>query len=583
MRFVAALLYAVSTAVLLGCVQALSPNGLTEISAWVALTGGLAVGGMSLWQERTKRFLWPRLTIWDGAVLTVFALFALRAFLWLIYRDEDEIKVLSPNNLGDLSLHITYIRHFAAGAPFWPENPIFAGKPLTYPIGMDLFNALLVCVGVDIVRAFIWVGLIGSACAATALWKWGRAFAVAGFLFAGGLWGFDFLHRWQLLDYQSDVAWDRKIEVAWKSLPLAIFVTQRGMLFALPAGLLLLTSWRARFLDAEGSACQPDSSSSHLPLWGEVLLYATMPIFHLHTFLFLSVMAAVWFVAVPAARRHLGTVVGAAFIPATAQVWYITGGFTGASMLGWKPGWMQGNEGFFVFWFRNFGVLPLLIGALVFTIVRRRRCEAATLTYPALAVFLLCCFVKFAPWEWDNTKLMLWSYLVVLPPLWSELLVRWPEWARVLTCVALFFSGGISLFGGLGNGYSGFPIAMRSEVEGIGNVLRSIPITERFIAHPTYNHPLLLNGRVLAMGYEGHVASHGLEWAPRKRAVETILQGEPGWRETARRLGVRYLFWGRDEMENYPDSTQPWRESARSIVKAEWGEVFDLEQPALGK
>ena len=187
-------------------------------------------------------------------------------------------------------------------APFWPENPIFAGKPLTYPIGMDLFNALLVRTGVDILRTFIWAGLIGSACAAIALWKWGRAFAVAGFLFAGGLWGFDFLHRWQLLDYQSDMAWDRKVEVAWKSLPLAIFVTQRGMLFALPAGLLLLTSWRARFFNGEG-ADRDVGSPSRLPLWGEVLLYAAMPLFHLHTFLFLSIMAAAWFVALPAARR----------------------------------------------------------------------------------------------------------------------------------------------------------------------------------------------------------------------------------------------------------------------------------------
>jgi len=23
--------------------------------------------------------------------------------------------------------------------------------------------------------------------------------------------------------------------------------------------------------------------------------------------------------------------------------------------------------------------------------------------------------VKFAPWEWDNTKLMVWTYLAVLP------------------------------------------------------------------------------------------------------------------------------------------------------------------------
>jgi len=70
--------------------------------------------------------------------------------------------------------------------------------------------------------------------------------------------------------------------------------------------------------------------------------------------------------------------------------------------------------------------------------------------------------------------------------------------------------------------------------------------------------PVVENGRVLAMGYEGHVASHGLDWAPRKEAVEKILNGKPGWSETAQQLRVRYLFWGREEEENYPDSPQPW-------------------------
>ena len=51
------------------------------------------------------------------------------------------------------------------------------------------------------------------------------------------------------------------------------------------------------------------------------------------------------------------------------------------------------------------------------------------MVFPALAVFVICCFVKFAPWEWDNTKLMIWSYLAILPFLWSELMAHWPALA----------------------------------------------------------------------------------------------------------------------------------------------------------
>src|SRR5205085_3367771 len=105
---------------------------------------------------------------------------------------------------------------------------------------------------------------------------------------------------WNLADFQS--------EQAWKSIPLALFVTQRGLLFALPAGLLLLASWRARFFHAAKDTWQ-------LPRWGELLLYASLPIFHLHTFLFLSLLLAAWFVFFASTRREIALLVGCAFVP----------------------------------------------------------------------------------------------------------------------------------------------------------------------------------------------------------------------------------------------------------------------------
>ena len=56
-----------------------------------------------------------RLGFWDWLMLAVFALSSLRAFLWVVYSRGDEICVLSPNNLGDLSLHLNLIRYLASG------------------------------------------------------------------------------------------------------------------------------------------------------------------------------------------------------------------------------------------------------------------------------------------------------------------------------------------------------------------------------------------------------------------------------------------------------------------------------------
>ena len=121
--------------------------------------------------------------------MILFALFALRAFLWLVFFDGDDIKVLSPNNLGDLSLHLTYIREVANGVPFWPDNPIFAGTKLSYPIGVDLLHSLLVLCGADVFRTFIWMGLAGPLLTGVMLYRWGGAFTLTGFLCNGGLVG----------------------------------------------------------------------------------------------------------------------------------------------------------------------------------------------------------------------------------------------------------------------------------------------------------------------------------------------------------------------------------------------------------
>jgi hypothetical protein len=576
-----ALLYATAAAVLAAIALAFACEKLSPPVAAALLAFGAVVGGFSL--RTTPREAW-RIDPVGGLALLAFVLFALRSFLWLVFEAGDGLWVFSPNNLGDFALHLTYVRQLVGGASFWPDNPIFSGAPLTYPLGVDLLNALLVLAGMDDLRAFIWVGLVASFVTLAALWRWGRGFAVAGFLFAGGLWGFAIFTRGVLVDYQSDAAWSEGTVVAWKSLPLALFVTQRGLLYAIPAGLVLLASWRARFLE-------PERGAQRLPLWGEVLLYAAMPVFHLHTFLVLSVLAAWWFLALAAARRHLATVVALALVPATVLVWQVTGGFRGEGMIALHPGWMQGEQNFFVFWLLNFGALPLLVAALLWRIAQSRDSRAGLLVLPAVAVFLACCVVRFSPWEWDNTKLMLWSYLLVLPPLWQVLLAPRPEWQRAVACFILFFSGAVSLAGGLtghlvvdsaaarlerGEPAIGYQLATRSEIIGVRQAVHDIPMAARFVAHPTYNHPLLLCGRVLTMGYEGHVHSHGIDYAARLDAVKKILNGEEDWREQAATLGAQWLFWGREEAANYADSPQPWRGACRIQASGEWGVLYDL-------
>jgi hypothetical protein len=560
-------------------------------------------------EERARKELanerprWRYRSIWFWLLAACFAIFAVRSFGWLIYYDGNEVKVQSPNNLGDLSLHLTYIRHFASGVPLWPDNPIEPFSKLRYPAGIDLFNAILTCLGVDVIRGLVWTGLV--ACVATfyALYRWAGKFGVAAFLFNGGLASYPFLQTFSFQDYQG------ANNIAWKSIPLAMFVTQRGVLYAFPAALLLLYQWRARFFpdydeparvrpaegEGEEASAVPVPHRAPLPLWLEVSLYATMPLFHSHTFIALSVVLAFLFILGDGAvRKATALLVGMAVLPATFCVWVTTDYFHAGSFIKWFPGWVNqpGSDmamPFFQFWLINFGAwVPLVlffIGITVLAVWKQARNPEFRLPagvaflIPAIAIFLLGYFVKLAPWEWDNIKIIVWAYLIILPFLWTDLLVHWPIHLRAVVYVALFASGFITLFGGLAAGKSGFGIADRYELDNVGAVVKKLPADARFAGYPIWGHPVLLQGRKMVLGYPGHLWTQGFDFAKTDEKLRTLMLGAPNWRDLARSLHARYLFWGREEKQNYAKSTRPWEREAALVASGDWGAIYDLETP----
>ena len=581
MKFATALLLAVCLATVCATLPLSASGGhLTPLIAWLSLAAGLA-GAAFYWLKagavaRPMKMGWPE---WAAAGL--FALFAFRAFCWLVFVDGDNISVLSPNNLGDFPLHLTYIRFFARGARFWPENPIYSGLHLHYPAGIDIFNALLNLVGCTDFRALVWVGLIGSALTCYALLRWGGWFVVMGFLCNGGIAGWRLFHHFNLHieDFQESMA--------WKSIPLSMFVTQRGLLYAIPAGLLLMAVWRAQWFRTPD---EPEPAV-RMPLWVQVILYGTMPLFHLHTFLFLSALLGLWILqgSETALRfRHEATDLAVwAILPATICVSLVTGLFqhgpSAAGVVHLKAGWMQEHQNFFTFWFSNFGILPILaLALLVWTVVRHRESVIAQnafgFVFPSLAIFVLACIVMFAPWEWDNMKIMIWAYMGILPFLHQMLLeipgeVGLP--ARALCYLMLFFSGFVSLLGGLDNTHTGYAIAKRSEIDPLSFAVRYLPPDSTFAGLPTYNHPLLLCGCKMVEGYAGHLFSHGIDYQPREKRLKSMMNGSSGWRAIAADLHVRYLFWGIREAQAYPDSSQPWKDLP-VVATGNWGTIYDL-------
>ena len=613
--------------------------------------------------------------VWFWAMAVCFAVFAVRSFCWLLYIDGSDLRIQSPNNLGDLSLHVTLIRNFANGAPIWPDNPIYVFSKVRYPAGIDLFNALLYLVHIDLITGFVWVGLVASLATFYAFFRWGGTFGVAGFLFNGGIAGFQFFTTLKFLDYQGGN------KIAWKSIPLSMFVTQRGWLYAIPAALVLLWHWREKFFSgtpaaaaevaavASAEADDPGQSTAvdargyrkgPLPFWVELSLYASMPLFHLHTFLALTIVLlfallferpselgfivnlarnegfagigrlisrpTMWpeiFRGAPI-RRHAAALLTTALIPASFFVWLVSDRFRAASILQSHPGWAQDSADFaapffrmggaanfgsattfglllqktwngviapfFQFWLTNFGLwIPLALALVGLCVWRAWKAgwrwgnkppADVAFVLPAVAIFAVGYFFKTAPWDWDNLKLMVWGYFLILPFLWSDIIGRWAFPERAAMCVALFGSGFVTLLGGLSAGHPGFGLIERAKLDAVGTAVAPLPVEARFAAYPTYNHPLLLQGRKVVLGYPGHLWTEGFEYGDANNRLTALMNGAANWREAAQALDVRYVFWGQDERTNYQSSSRPWEATAFLVASGDWGAIYDLKSPA---
>ena len=704
MKWLSAVLTFVNLSVVCGLFLGMAGRGLNVVSAWLALVCGAAFAvaaylGTSDTAIREKAANQPPVRksqkasdpdstpnaatwsaimryrhVWFWAVAVCFAMFAVRSFCWLFYIDGSDYKIQSPNNLGDLSLHLTLIKNFANGVALWPDNPIYVFSKLRYPAGIDLFNALLSLVHVDLITGLVWVGLVGSLATFYAFYRWGGSFAVAGFLFNGGIAGFQFFKTFKFLDYQGTAADVAHRPIAWKSIPLAMFVTQRGWLYAIPVGLVLLWHWREKFFGQGAAVFKPSSAATEsggletaapcargpLPFWVELSLYASMPLFNLHTFIALTIVlvfvlllerpSEIQFVVNTARkdgsagigrlishptmwpeifrgapiRRHAAAMLAIALIPATFFVWLVTDHFRAASILQWHPGWAQdspdlaapffrmggtANFGsstmfglllqktwngviapFFQFWLTNFGLwIPLalaLVGLVGWRIWKSgwrwgdRPPADVAFVLPAIVIFAAGYFFKTAPWEWDNLKLMVWGYFLILPFLWRDIIGRWAFPERAAMCVALFGSGFVTLLGGLSAGHPGFGLIERARLDYAGAALRPLPVEARFASYPTYNHPVLLQGRKVVLGYPGHLWTEGFNSGDASNRLTELMNGAANWREAAKALGVRYVFWGQDEKTNYQSSSRPWEATAFLVASGDWGAIYDLAQPA---
>ena len=563
MRGVVGLLAFAAAAVASATVAGLLVGSITPGVAATSLAVGLAVGmgaarACAAEAGEARAEASPLWRAAEAAALAVFTLATLRQFLWLAVSDGGSVSQFNPYNYGDLPLHWTYVNFLAEGARFWPDNPVLAGARLGYPIGADLLAALFVTLGASHRarlsgerRAGFSRALRGPPPMGRLAGRGRRSSSPAASL-ASRLHGGQFLRP-------SDS------DLAWLNVLLALFVPQRGFLYAFPAGLLLLWSGRESLLRGR----------SGLPPAVFGLLWGALPLFHVHTFLVVSLVLAVWALGM-GRLRLLRPALAVALPLGTFAAYQVTGGFAAARLVWWKPGWMIGGGDPLTFLLVNFGLVVHLAWLAFLFPPRAAERESRFILGTALVIFGLLFFVMLAPWEWDNTKALVWCVLLMLGPLPAWLAER-RTWLRVLLVALVLLPGVPAALGGL-LASKALIVYTEEEKAAVCGMLRAVPVGARVATAQAFEHPVALCGRALVAGYPGHLWSHGLHARPVEERLQRLMLGEPGWEDAARELGAGFVFWGPREAQAFPGSRHPWASDAGRMAWSSAGSLYRLSE-----
>lgn len=503
-----------------------------------------------------------------------FILFAgFQHFLHLLYYDHGSLKTLHPNNYGDLPMHIQYIRSFGSGARFWPADPGFSGTLLRYPIGMDLYNALWEELGVPLETHLFATGLVMTGVAVAVLHSWMGWWGVGAFFLNGGLFNWESVFSLRLEDLQNTAA--------WKNFLLSLWITQRGFLFAIPAG--------AYVLRVATDMITRDRSPAPAEKAVFALLWSALAYFHTHSFFIISIIIILLL------RRELKSMSLILFPVAAsgaAFVLFATDFFSHSGVLRIQWGWVAGEANFFKFWLLNLGPWIPLWGITIYFLFSagdparpgrppssEDRASFRRLR-PAAAIFFLSfflfTFVMTAPWSWDNIKVLVWPYLLLAWVVRRVLISRLsPVLSAIIGCI-VFLPGAISVMSSLpGNGRA-VELYRSAELYESKAAIAALPVGAVLAIAPAPNHPVMYWGARVAVGYPGHLWSHGISYEKRLQELEEIFEARGDWLALARNMGVTHICWGEEEKSKYGAFEQPWRKELKDVSRSRNVQIYEL-------
>src|SRR3989304_1209925 len=478
----------------------------------------------------------------------VFLTFALFGFLFFHFAKNmltvrpDGWYVGQVNLYGDLVFHLGFINKFLESGQVFAQNPTYPAEKPNYPIFADFITSQVAKVtGVDFslfITTFV-MGIIAIYVARLFI----RIFiknekvvflALLLFFVNGGL-GFHFL----LADFQNSQKslFDFLISLPreytdikdqgywWINTYLAYFLPQRGFLFAFPITLTVFALLYRGFIK---------NSLSFLILAG--LLAGILPLVQAHSLFVIFIISIFFFLATAASfrkdkRKILGWFLFAVTTALVALPMFnsISSNTNFLKFVKIDFGWTS-EENIVWFWLKNLGLFGPVLLVSLFWLYKKNR-HFFFLYIPAIIIFVLSNIFVFQPWEFDNSKLLIYwffvSTIVVAYFLYDQFFTEsvFKKFIGAILVLLMIFSGSLDIFRTFTK-VTYYQIFTDEDLK-VAQATKNLTAKDSiFVTAPVHNHPIpALSGRSTLFGFHGWLWSLGIDYLERASDVRRIYQG----------------------------------------------------------
>jgi len=245
----------------------------------------------------------------------------------------------------------------------------------------------------------------------------------------------------------------------------------------------------------------------------------------------------------------------------------------------WLIGWMSGTDAPPWFWIKNTGLfIPLLLLALLSPLALRGR--ARLLIAPFSLVFLIANLVKFQPWDWDNSKLLVFWYLASGVAVGALLVRLWRSHAlaaigATAIWLSLTLSGGLSLMQYLPPQGPSYVWFTAEQVQLAADVRRLTPAKAVFVTGEQPNNPIAdLAGRSVVMSYPGWLWSYGIDYTQREADLFRIYRGGAAALDLLHRYHADYVVIGPDERNTMQPDVDYFNAEFRLVLHTANYQIF---------